>query len=566
MTRGRMTLSNENKLPDPYDPKPSFVQLHATPLTAIAVALTTVLLTVLSFPPFRCPEFAFAFAVPALFWAYRRPSFRLFAFTVLGSNVVAWIIILGWLHHVSWVGTVLLGALTGLWIGVWYLAAWWLLPKLPGRHALERILCIFGLAGLWVLIEWTRTWFLSGFPWLPLAASQWQRTSMLQIAAFTGSGGVSFVLISMNAAFTAYAHRLLCEKRKGLQRRSQEFFACLFLLVVCVTIHVNESFNRGRFSVSLGRVAFVQPYIPQSLKWDAVKAQEVLATVEKATLAAGKGRPDLILLPESVTPSELKGDPVMQTWAENLSKRAKAPIILGTMAVENRGAKNEAWYNAAMLLTPDHGLEPSYYAKRKLVPFGEFVPFRPVLGWLDKVVPVGDDFNPGKDPQPLLVNMRGHSVAFGPLICYEDIFSKLALSSARSGADVLVVLTNDAWYGESPAAMQHAAHSVLRAVETRRPVLRCGNHGLSAWIDEFGNVRAMIADEDGKIFVRRNGSVEITRDFRWVGKQSFYAEHGDWFVLVSLALAGFAYLLVRKAQPYTPPVEASDEGFGTDRT
>jgi apolipoprotein N-acyltransferase len=475
--------------PDPYDIPPSWWQQHTTALVALAVFVTTVLLTVASFPPSNVPEFAYAFAAPAVFWAYRRPPFKLFAGTVLGAGALAWTIMLGWLHHVTWVGLFLLGPLTGVWVGSWFLAAWWLMPRLPGRSALERIVAVFGLAGLWVLIEWTRTWLLGGFPWLTLATSQWQRVSILQIAAFTGAGGVSFVLIAMNISFAAYAHRLMCEGQRGLNRRSQEFFACLFLLVVCVTVYVQEVVNRGQYAVPLGRVAFVQPYIPQTVKWDPARGQEILNILEQTTLRAAGSRPDLILWPEATTPWAVRGDDNVRDWVDSLAQRAKAPLLLGSIAIERRGTPEERWFNGAFVVDPVIGVQAIYYAKRHLVPFGEYIPVRPMLGWLDKVVPIGGDFQRGFAAQPLQVTIGGQSVAVGPLICYEDIFPSLALDSVRAGADVLAVLTNNAWYGEGGAAYQHAAHSVLRAIETRRPVLRCGNGGWSGWIDEFGGIR-----------------------------------------------------------------------------
>lgn len=541
-------MTSESKPYDPYDIPPPAWQKHTTALVAGAVFLFTALLTFVSFPPFSLPEFAYVFATPALLWAYRKPAFKLYAGVVLGANMLGWILVLNWLHHVSWVGMILLGAITGLWVGSWFLGAWWALPRIVSKGSLQRILCVFGLAAFWVVIEWTRTWFLSGFPWLTLATSQWQRVSVLQISAYTGSSGVSFVLIAANIAFAAYAHRLFFENKVGLNRRSQEFMAVLFLFVVCVTIHLQEVFNRGRFSVSLGTVALVQPNIPQEVKWDPTKAQSILETLEKSTLSAAHGWPDLIVLPEATTPWAVKGDAQVRQWTETLAKRAKKPLLFGSIAIENEGKPDEAWYNGAFVATPETGVGGVYYAKRHLVPFGEYIPLRPVLGWLRKVVPIGDDFTPGLLPQSLKIKIRDHEVPFGPLICYEDIFPSLAVDSVRSGAEVLVVITNDAWYKESGAAVQHAAHSVMRAVETRRPVLRCGNNGWSGWIDEYGTIRAVIADKDDSIFVRANGTVEVTRDFRWIGRKTFYVENGDWFLWVCVGLSALTYLMLRKSQ------------------
>jgi len=545
--------------PDPYDLPPPWWQKHTPALVALAVFAATVLLTVISFPPFNVPEFAYAFASPAVFWAYRRPPFKLFAWTVLGACAVAWTIMLGWLHHVTWVGLFLLGPLAGVWVGSWFLAAWWLMPRLPGRGTLERILAVFGLAGLWVLIEWTRTWLLGGFPWLTLATSQWQRVSILQVAAFTGAGGVSFVLIAMNISFAAYAHRLMCEGLRGLNRRSQEFFACLFLLVACVTIHVQEVFNRGRFAVPLGRVAFVQPYIPQTVKWDPARGQDILNILGQTTLRAAGSRPDLILWPEATTPWAVRGNDNMRDWVDTLAKRSKAPLLLGSIAIERRGTPEETLYNGAFVVDPLIGVQAIYYEKRHLVPFGEYVPLRPVLGWLDKVVPIEGDFQRGFDPQPLQVMLGGQPVAIGPLICYEDVFPSLAVDSVRAGADVLAVLTNDAWYGEGGAAYQHAAHSVLRAIETRRPVLRCGNGGWSGWIDEFGSIRDTLTNAEGSIYTRGTRTVDVTRDARWIGRQSFYVQYGDWFLLVCVVLATLGFAIVSFGKPMESPAAAETE-------
>ncbi|MBL9200362.1 MAG: apolipoprotein N-acyltransferase [Opitutaceae bacterium] len=524
---------------DPYAPRPTLLERHGASIAAAVVFVLTIVLAVVSFPPFKAPEFAYAMLVPGAFWAYTGPRLKVYAWTMLGAQAVAWTILLGWLHNVTWAGLLLLGPFVGGWVGSWYLAAWWVLPRMVGRPTLTRLVAVLGLAGAWVLIEWTRTWLLGGFPWLPLAASQWERATILQISAWTGAQGVSFVLVMMNLGFAAYAHRLFREGATGLRKRSQEFFLALFLLLVCVSVHMQEAFNRRGFAQPLGSVALVQPAIPQDVKWDPARAAGILEILERTTLDVARGRPapDLIVWPEAVTPLAVRGDASMQAFVEDVVKRARAPLLLGSIAVENRGQPAEAWRNGAFVVTPGEGLAETAYAKRRLVPFGEFVPLRPVLGWLEKVVPVGGDFAAGDFASPLRLTLRGQAVDAGPLICYEDIFPDLARASARAGAHVLVVVINNGWFGQGGAAYQHAAHAVLRAVETRRPVLRCGNSGWSGWIDEFGHVRAVVTDAQGSVYFRGSRTIEVTRDARWIDRQTFFTEHGDWFVLVCAALA-----------------------------
>jgi apolipoprotein N-acyltransferase len=544
--------------PDPYDPVPTFWDRNSERVAPAVVGLLTVVLLVLSFPPYHFPEFAYACLAPGVFWAYLRPRFKVYAWTLLAAQAVAWTINLSWLHPVTWVGLFLLGPIVGAWTGVWYLAAWWTMPRMVGRRTPVRLVAMLGLAGVWVIIEWTRTWFLGGFPWMPLAATQWERISVLQIAAYTGAGGVSFVIVAVNIAFAAYGNRLFREGRRGLGRRSQEFLLAMFLLLGCLSVLVQETTHRDRFTVPFAKVAFVQPDVPAMVKWDPKKEPEILQTLRSLTLSIGSLQPDVILWPESTTPYALKGgDPTMRRFVEDLSARTKAPMLIGADAIEDRGPKGESFYNAAFVIDPQVGLQTAYYAKRRLVQFGEYIPLRPLLGWIGKFAPLGDDFSPGDDATPLVVPMDRGASAFGVLICYEDLFPALARDEVRSGADALVVVTNDAWYGEGSAAYQHAANSVLRAVETRRPVLRCGNAGWSGWIDEFGNIRTVLKNEAGSIYFRGAYMADVTRDQRWIGRNSFYVEHGEWFVMACAVVAAMGFSLLSMgeaagAQPGKP--------------
>ena len=550
--------------PDPYEPTVSFWEKNAQYVWAAIVLVVTTALTVASFPPLKTPEFAYAFAAPAVLWAYRRPSFKLYVVTLGAAQVISWTILLFWLHHVTWVGLFLLAPFIGIWVGLWYLAVWWAVPRMREQTHAVRVAVQMGLAGRWVVNEWSRTWVLTGFPWLPLAVSQWQRPVILQIAAFTGAYGVSFVLIAMNLGFAAYAHRLFFEDqaifsgnydeelpRDGfalLKKRSQEFWVAVFLLLSCLCIFLVEvqPFVRRIFERPLARIAFVQPKIPQAEKWDAAQGPSIITTFRDLTLKAGHTHPDLIVWPEASMPWPVKGDQNMKSFVEHVSASARSSLMLGAVGINQAtSVAPEQWFNGAFLVTPKDGLEPKAYAKRHMVPFGEYIPLRPILGWLSKVVPIGSDFTPGQSAEPFVVTLPMGSTAFGTLICYEDVYPSLARENVLAGSDVLFVPTNDAWYGEEGAAVQHAAHSVLRAVETRRPVIRDGNAGWSGWIDEFGIVRFHVQNADGNIYLRTTQTVDVERDSRWIGKLSFYVQFGDWFVIFAAALAFFGYTSLR---------------------
>jgi apolipoprotein N-acyltransferase len=542
-------------LPDyPDEGPPPWWRRHSEWVATALVFVATVALAWLSFPPVPAPEFAYVLLVPGTLWAFRAPTLKRYLLTLGAAQVVAWVGLLFWLKEVHWLALALLGPVTGLWVGVWYLAAWWAMPRFLGKILSVRIAGMLGLAGLWVLIEWTRHWFLSGFPWLPLAASQWQRTLVLQIASYTGAYGISFMLVVFNIGFAAYAHRLFFEREQGLRRRSPEFMVAMMVLVFMAFLPLREVFGQRRELVA--HVGLVQPYISQDVKWDPARAKSILETIEKQTLKAAAARPDVVFWPESVMPLLVNADPATRAWVEGLSRRVKLPILFGSDAVEAQKAGEPLWFNAAFVVEPETGLQTDYYAKRHLVPFGEYVPFRSLLGWLSKVVPVGEgDFVRGDlevehlngetgrgDRRDLLIVPTGHTpMRAGMLICYEDLFPALARDNAQLGAVAHVVLTNNAWFGEGGGAYQHAAHSVLRAVETRRPVLRCGNGGWSGWIDEYGNTRGVMKNAQGSVYYRGAKAFLVTRDMRWDGLQSLYVRYGDWFVGLSGALAVFGW-------------------------
>ena len=535
---------------DPYTPKPNLWQRYPRLSWSLAVFALTAFLTVVAFPQWNIAEAAYVLGLPAILWAYRRPAFRLYAGVVLGAHMVAWTIVLGWLHNVSWAGLFILGPFIGLLVGVWYLAVWWMIPKVKGHRALVRILLMFGLAALWVVLEWLRSQIFGGFPWLPLAASQWQRPFLLQVAAYAGAGATSFVLIVFNLGAAAYVHRAFFEGVTGFKKRTPEFSVALLVLMAGGCSFLGETFNQQR--VTLARVGLVQPAIPQMQKWDERFARSVLETIEQVTVATnGRGSPDFIVWPEAVTPWPVGREPDVQAWIERLAKRTGKPLLLGSVWANPEPGVDD-WRNGAFLVTPAGGLAPEQYFKRKLVPFGEYVPLRPLLGWVRKVAPIGGDFRHGESAAPLPVPVGRTQVPVGVLICYEDIFPALARESVRSGAELLAVLTNNAWFGEGGAAYQHAAHSVLRAIETRRPVIRCGNSGWSGWIDEYGNVRTTVVNDAGSVYFRGGQTVVVSRDLRWRGRQSFYTEHGDWFIILCASLSLAAYYAAQALRPPAP--------------
>ena len=516
-------------------------------LLAAGVALATAVLLVASFPPGRFPEAAYIFAVPGLLWARRRPGWRLFAAALFAGLYAGWLVLLWWLHHVTWFGLFGLTGIVALFPLGWFVAVRWALPVLGRLDAIARLIGALGLAGFWVVLEAVRMHLFTGFPWLPLAASQWERPILLQSAAWAGAWSVSFILIFFNLALAAYLVRLVGFVRKRESRFCPEFYLAL-VLVFAGSFGLYRSAT-GQKREPLLRAGVTQPYIPQVIKWDPSEAGAILDTIRRTTMNLKPLEADLMFWPEAVTPLAVIGNRAMTGWVEKVSEDLEAPVVFGGIAFHEPEPGREVWHNGVFLVKPQTGLAPVYYAKRHLVPFGEYIPLRRFFPWMEKFVPIGGDFQPGTDPGLIAIHLPERTLTLGPLICYEDVFPSLARKSTLEGAALLFVATNNAWYGEGAAAYQHAAHSVLRAVENRRPVLRVGNGGWSGWIDEYGLVRNVLLNDAGTVYFRGGTVFEIDRDRRWVGRHSFYTRHGDWFVLVGLVLALLAAFQVWRAKP-----------------
>lgn len=522
---------------------------------AVGVALVTAFFWAVAFPPFDFPEAAYFFLTPFSAWVlFRAPSWRLTLLTAFGASWFAWIGILRWLRHfpaqtevplpglVGIVCLLLLAAVVALFGVAWMLAARWALPRVARAPVALRVIAVIGLAGCWVVLEWVRGWVFTGFPWLTLGTSQWRRPLVLQLASLTGTSGLSFVLVLFNLGLVFYLRHFFATRRDAWWRRfCPEFYVALIALFF--TIGVGFSDQRRSVPQRVFAGGFVQPAIAPRERWDGEAIERVLEDYALVARSARINRAEVILWPEASTPLPAPGDPGAEAWLENLARELGIPLLMGNLALAE-GPDGYEYHNAILEVQPEGGIQEPYYRKRHLVPFGEYVP--KWIPFIDKVIPFEGFFTPGTEPTVLSLEVNGTQWPIGPLVCYEDVFPALSRSLVKAGAAVLFVATNDAWYGQEGAAEQHAAHSVMRAVEMRRPVLRAGNMGWSGWIDEAGRIRAEIRDADGSIYSQMSGTREIWIDPRYQGTQSLYVRWGDWFVGVSAIGVLLCALVLRK--------------------
>lgn len=525
---------------------------------AWGVFIVTFCFHTFAFPPFDVAELGYLLPIPAVLWLfYQTPSRKQFLWAVGGGFWLSWVVLMVWLRHVTWFGWLAVATILSLFPLVWTWLVFWMLPKFKDRNTLSRIVGILSICSVWTILEFIRTFFLSGLPWLPLAATQWQRPLMLQVSSYTGFYGASFLLMMVGMVIGFYVRHLFKTKQKGWLRICPEFLIGLVVWMFATFGLFQIKLERGERQ-SFFRAALIQPYVPQNEKWDSSKARDIMAEIERQVVFQKAIGADIAIFPEAVLPYPLIGDDGMQIWAENLSRDFGGPLLMGALAAEGETRGEDPWYNGLMVIYPEDGLSMTYYRKRQRVPFGEYIPFRNLLFFLEKFVPIGSDISPGKSPGPLRLQLNEDEgpIPVGPLICYEDIFPGLAVDSVKAGARVLVVVTNDAWYGEEGAAYQHAAHSVLRAVETFRPVVRVGNGGWSGWIDEYGIIRDVLETAEGSVYFRGSEVVDVTYDPRNLQKLTFFVQYGNWFIGVCvLILFLFWLVVIRKTGAMTEEEE-----------
>lgn len=531
----------------------------------LIAAAASAVLHALAFPPFNLPEAAYVFALPLLLLAFFREKGRAEGWMLFLAGWLSWFTLLFWLRHVTshlsmpfagalgWAALLSLSGMVALFWWLWFRSALGVIRLVRERTLPARLGAMIFLAAGWVILEWIRTVLFTGFPWLLLSVSQWERPLLLQIISLTGGGGLSFILILFNLGLAFYLYNLWRNRKaRWWQRLSPEFYLALGCLFAGIGygLSVSGAGQGGRLEGP--EVAFVQPDAGALEKWDAALVDENLRVLSDLTHYAHYLGADLALWPESPTPAPVKGNAFMQQWVEKVSREASLPLLMGNIAIErDPETGGRKLFNAVFTVDPETGVElERYAAKRHLVPFGEYVPFAGALPFLRKIVPVPGDFYPGESVQLLRLESvpQGFS-RVGVLVCYEDIFPRLARENVLAGADWHYVATNNNWFGRGSAPWQHAAHAVLRAVETRRPVIRCGNAGWSGWVDAFGQIRHVMRDDRGSVYFQGVESVRVSKNRYWHGRTSFYVRFGEWFTAVCAALLVPALLLVRLDRP-----------------
>ncbi len=414
----------------------------------------------------------------------------------------------------------LLGAYLACYFGVFC--------TLLGYISRKPIISVLLMPVLWTGLEYLRAFALTGVPWEFLGHSQFRNLSLIQISDLVGVYGISF-LIALANGITLMAILGLTQQKwfnHTIFKNHLAVIIIIFAILMSMTLFYGQrriqSVDRQIADAPLTKVAVIQGNIDQVLKWDARFQLKTTLKYLKLSSEAQKQRPDLVVWPETSTPFYLQHNPTLSQLVIKGIIDTDADFLIGSPSFL-RKPESVDYYNSAYLIRSD-GTISGKYDKSHLVPFGEYVPLGKYLTFLGKLVAQVGDFKAG-DPRKTLP-WRNHHL--GILICYELMFPTIARTQVNNKADLLINITNDAWYGDTAAPFQHFSIAVFRAVENRRSLIRAANTGISGFIDPAGRIIAPTP-----LFVE----AVAVQSVPVIHEKTFYTRHGDLFAQICLALS-----------------------------
>ncbi|MXX69187.1 MAG: apolipoprotein N-acyltransferase [Gemmatimonadales bacterium] len=458
----------------------------------------------LAHPPFHLLVTSFVALVPFIVWLEGLPAtaegrkqarkggflFGLVYYTLVLYWLLVALIFYTWWAFFAFLAPILILATFMSWV-----AGGIHLVRMRFRWPLQVVFPVFWTAG-----EVLRAHLLDvSFPWMQFGDTLSAYPILVGAADLVGSRGLSFWLALANALVAAGFLAFRAGGRRALRRPAAGLLLVLALPIAYSVVRWQTLDVRP-----VARVGVVQPNVPQHLRNTDRAASADSAFRSAATLISewpGRERMDLVLFPETmlalryVDPLASFGYPgwtAAREWATGLAEALDAEVAVGGLGAEDLGDPEYQPYNSAYHFRPGEGVV-NRYDKRFLVPFVERVPFMPPE-WFQAIPYAGGNFGIGEWQAPIEIATEDGSAAYGTMICYESIFSPLARHYRRNGADFLVNITNDSWFGRdawwsrSSALWQHPAHLVMRAIETRMGAARSGNTGISKVVDPLGRV------------------------------------------------------------------------------
>ncbi len=497
-----------------------------------AGSLISAVLLTLSFP-----KFGFAFLAPVALAPYfcallirKEGTWKGVFFSAYLLGLVWHVASIWWLSYVSCAGMLALSAFLALLFAAFILLAVYFAKK-GFCPALSFALFI-------LFYELTVSYLFTGFPWLLLGMALHKNPLLIQTADTFGLHFISFLLAFTSASIATVA-----------RERSVRTFAVIASVILLWTLSACYGFYRmkelgSEEPVRSLKVSMIQLNLPPELKHDDSKDEETLDDYLKATEKTAP-ESELVIWPETGVPGIYNdyGNPALKVL-QRFRTRVKVPLLCGlTWAEKDQTTGEIRFFNSASLLDNSAMLPRDRYYKKHLVIFGEYVPLERYLPFLKLLTPIPSSYTPGTLSHVIdLKREDGAIFKLGALICFEDVFPEGAREAVREGAEILVNLTNDGWFFDSPGPYQHAALSSFRAVETRRELLRSSNTGVTVLIDRLGREKALLTSEGKSVMV--SGELLCRADV-YSPRETIYAKYGDLGLFVPAFLVFLVGLLFR---------------------
>lgn len=504
---------------------------------ALLIALGAILLTV-SYPPFRLPAASFLAIAPAVFLLRvlsargdARRAFRLGFWYGVAVNglVLHWLVVALW-HFTPLAGLGYVATVAGL--GLFYAALFWLVVRVRAR--LPALPLWLVIPFLWTALDWILGHLGDvRFPWLGLGTSLTEAPVLVQWADIAGARGVTWWVAWCNVILVEAALAWPVERRAAW-RRLGAFAATLAALWGYGVWRMHTLPLRA-----VGVIGLVQPNEGFREKWDPAHADSVVETlVSLSRRVRAQAHPDLIVWPEAAVPNVLAWEPAWDSSFARFVRESHTPVLAGGIDAVRRDGEWRISNAAFFYDSTGEWRDAPVYAKHYLVPVVERVPFVPV-SWF-RLIPALGHWSGGMLPGRTLPLYHPAIGRFGVIVCYESVFEDLPRHYRAAGADFLVNITNDAWYGRTAGPYQHVAHLVMRAIETRMGIARAANDGISELVDPLGRTSEETQLETQTVAAGRL----LTSDVR-----PFYVVLGDWVGVASavLALAALVLVAVRKS-------------------
>jgi len=496
----------------------------------IGVSILSGLMLTASFPPGKLDWVAWIALVPLLWSLKNEVPSRAFMLGFIAGiahylTLIYWIVVV--LEHYG--GLPFAVSLFVLILLCLYLALFPALFSYLIRRIKGPCFPIFTVAGIWVGIEYLRAKLLTGFPWCLLGYSQYKHVDLIQIADLVGVYGISFLILVSNALIYVLLFDRSSIKKVFFRRDLPVIVVMAFFVVAYGQYRLTNSETEGKTPL---KVAIIQGNIDQSMKWNPAYQIKTLNIYERLTRTTRPFKPNLVVWPETALPFFFQDHRILSPRVADITTTLGADLIFGSPAYkEEKGAVN--YYNRAYSLTSD-GRVSGFYDKVHLVPFGEYVPIKRFLPFVHRLVQAAGDMTPGNKITPLKVP----GISAGILICFEAIFPELSRKQAKQGAEILVNLTNDAWFGMTSAPHQHLSMAIFRSVENRRPMVRAANTGVSAFIGPRGEVISM-----GEQFREEVLMGELKKPD---SSLTFYTSYGDLFILALVLMVVINIIIIRR--------------------